>query len=66
MTAVEERHETRDTRHEIDRSCLVSRVSCLLSILVAVWTVAHIGCHSDEDTELGVTPPTETRTTAGH
>jgi hypothetical protein len=65
MTAIEERHETRDTRHETESSSLVSRASCLVTAIVAVWTVAHIGCHSDEDTELGVTPPTENRTTAG-
>jgi hypothetical protein len=26
-------------------------------LVVALWTVGHIGCHRDEDTELGVTPP---------
>jgi hypothetical protein len=26
-------------------------------VLVAAWTVAHIGCHGNEDTELGVAVP---------
>jgi len=60
MTATEERLETRDSRHGTEGSRLVSRVSCLVTVLVAVWTVAHIGCHSDQDTELGLTPPAET------
>ena len=64
MTALEERHETRDTRQEPLLFRLVSRVPSLVTALVAIWTVAHIGCHSDEDTELGVTPPVETRPTA--
>lgn len=25
-------------------------------VLIALWTVAHIGCHGDEDTELSVAP----------
>jgi len=61
MTAIAERHETRDTRHEIRRFRFVSRVSCLVTVFIALWTVAHIGCHSDEDTELGVIPPAETQ-----
>ena len=61
MTELEMRHETRDARHAMGRSRLVSRVSWLVSIVIAVWTVVHIGCHSDDDTELGVTPPTENR-----
>jgi hypothetical protein len=61
MTAVEERHETRDTRHETESFPPVSHVSFLVTALIAIWTVAHIGCHSDEDTELGVMPPTDAR-----
>ena len=26
-------------------------------LIVTLWLVAHIGCHGNEDTELGVTPP---------
>jgi hypothetical protein len=63
MTATEERQETRVARHESKSFGVVPRVSCLVIILIAVWTVAHIGCHSDHDTELGVTPPAEARQT---
>src|SRR5262249_10939745 len=26
-------------------------------LVVALWTVAHIGCHGNDDSELSVTPP---------
>jgi hypothetical protein len=32
-----------------------------LVVLAALWTVAHIGCHGDDDNELGVSPPVERR-----
>jgi len=54
MTATEERRETRE-------SCIAQRVSWIVAAIVVVWTVAHLGCHSDEDTELGLMPPVETR-----
>jgi len=69
MTVECQRTEDRGQRTEDGRVvCPLSSVLCplLVTALVAIWTVAHIGCHSDEDTELGVTPPVETRPTAAH